>query len=255
MGADVPVFVRGHSAFAEGVGERLQAIDIAGSVLGSKADCEVSTAEIFSHKQLTRNTSPITIAAVLKQGGHNDCEAVVRQCYPAVDWALNWLNSLDQTATNNPARLTGTGACVFAQYPDRKSAEQTLHQLPMELQGFIAKGVNISPTHQALSLNQVLIGASPSSKAPGFDPTLEVRSSRPSHIVFARPNYPSEAGLKIDTLSTQDWNRYRFDKMRHFGQSQQPAISCRPSSVKKRKVCAVNSFGLSQQQFATSIGK
>ncbi|WP_339339429.1 4-(cytidine 5'-diphospho)-2-C-methyl-D-erythritol kinase [uncultured Oceanicoccus sp.] len=153
LGADVPVFVRGHSAFAEGVGERLQAIDIAESwYLVAKPDCEVSTAEIFSHKQLTRNTSPITIAAVLKQGGHNDCEAVVRQCYPAVDRALNWLNSLSQTATNNPARLTGTGACVFAQYPDRKSAEQILHQLPKELQGFVAKGVNISPTHQALSL-------------------------------------------------------------------------------------------------------
>lgn len=153
LGADIPVFVRGHSAFAEGVGEQLQAIDIPESwYFVAKPDCKVSTAEIFSHKQLTRNTSPITIAAVLKQGGHNDCEAVVRQCYPAVDSALNWLNSLSQTTAINPARLTGTGACVFAQCPDRKSAEQILHQLPKGLQGFIAKGVNTSPTHQALSL-------------------------------------------------------------------------------------------------------
>ncbi len=153
LGADVPVFVRGHSAWAEGVGEQLQAIDIPESwYFVAKPDCEVSTAEIFSHKRLTRNTSPITIAAVLKQGGHNDCETVVRQCYPEVDAALNWLDSLSHTTDSNPARLTGTGACVFAQCPDRESAEQILHQLPKGLQGFIAKGVNISPTHQALSL-------------------------------------------------------------------------------------------------------
>ncbi len=153
LGADVPVFVRGHSAWAEGVGEQLQAIDIPESwYFVAKPDCEVSTAEIFSHKRLTRNTSPITIAAVFKQGGHNDCEAVVRACYPEVDAAMKWLNSLGLTTDTNPAKLTGTGACVFAQCPDRESAEQILHQLPSGLQGFIAKGVNISPTHQALSL-------------------------------------------------------------------------------------------------------
>ena len=153
LGADVPVFIRGHSAWAEGVGEQLQAIDIPESwYFVAKPDCEVSTAEIFSHKRLTRNTSPITIAAVLKQGGHNDCETVVRACYPAVDNAMTWLDSLDQTTDMYPARLTGTGACVFAQCPDRESAEQILHQLPKGLQGFIAKGVNISPTYQALSL-------------------------------------------------------------------------------------------------------
>ena len=153
LGADVPVFVRGHSAWAEGVGEQLQAIDIPESwYFVAKPDCEVSTAEIFSQKRLTRNTSPITIAAVLKQGGNNDCEAVVRQCYPKVDSAMQWLDSISPTSVSKSARLTGTGACVFASYPDRESAEQILHQIPTGLQGFIAKGVNISPTHKALNL-------------------------------------------------------------------------------------------------------
>jgi 4-diphosphocytidyl-2-C-methyl-D-erythritol kinase len=148
LGADVPVFIRGRTAWAEGVGEELQAVDMPETwYFVAKPDCEVSTAKIFSHKQLTRNTSPITMAAVLEQGGHNDCESVVRQLYPQVDSALDWLNS----HTHSNARLTGTGACVFAQCPDQRSAQQILHQLPKGLQGFIAKGVNISPTHQALS--------------------------------------------------------------------------------------------------------
>ncbi len=147
LGADVPVFVRGRSAWAEGVGEQLQAIEIPETwYFVARPECEVATAEIFSHKQLTRNTSPITIAAFFEQGGFNDCEAVVRALYPPVDSALKWLNHYA------PARLTGTGACVFASLPDQQSAQQILQQLPKGLQGFIAKGVNISPTHQLLGL-------------------------------------------------------------------------------------------------------
>lgn len=151
LGADVPVFVKGRSAWAEGIGEQLQAIDIpATCYLVLKPDCEVSTAEIFSHKQLTRNTSPITIAAFFEKGGQNDCEPVVRQLYPQVDSALKWLNS--HTDSENPARLTGTGCCVFARFSDSLSAQKTLQQLPKGLSGFIAKGVDISPTHTALNL-------------------------------------------------------------------------------------------------------
>lgn len=147
LGADVPVFVRGRSAWAEGVGEQLQAVEIPDSwYLVVKPQCEVSTAKIFSNRQLTRDTTPRTIAAVFEQGGHNDCEPVVRELYPPVDFALRWL---DQYA---PARLTGTGACVFARFPDPASAQQIHHQLPSQLQGFVARGVNFSPTHQALNL-------------------------------------------------------------------------------------------------------
>lgn len=147
LGADVPVFVRGRSAFAEGVGEQLQAIDIPSHYyLVIKPPCHVSTAEIFSDKQLTRNTSAITIAAVFEQGYRNDCEPVVRRLYPSVSDTLDWLN---QYAS---ARLTGTGACVFARFDSRSSAEQVMGKLPAELQGFVAKGVNLSPTHKALNL-------------------------------------------------------------------------------------------------------
>lgn len=142
LGADVPVFVRGRTAWAEGIGEKLQAIDIAETwYLVAKPNCSISTAEVFSHKQLTRNTPPITIAAFFKQGIKNDCEGVVRQCYPEVDAAIKWLSR----HSPHPARLTGTGACIFAQFPDRASAAKIFHQLPVELDGFIAKGVNVSP--------------------------------------------------------------------------------------------------------------
>lgn len=151
LGADVPVFVRGHSAWAEGIGEQLQALDIAETwYLVIKPDCEVSTAEIFSHKQLTRNTSPITIAAFFEQGTFNDCEQVVRKLYPQVDAALKWLT--DHSANNRPARLTGTGACVYTDFPDRQSAQKVICKLPEGLQGFIAKGVDVSPSHLALNL-------------------------------------------------------------------------------------------------------
>ena len=146
LGADVPVFVEGHSAWAEGVGERLQAIDIVETwYLLVKPQCHVSTAQIFSHKQLTRNTTPITIAAFFEQGGSNDCQAVVRQLYPEVDSALKWLEQHAQKVS-----LTGTGACVFAGFPDQASAEAVLKKLPKQFQGFVAKGVNQSPTHKVL---------------------------------------------------------------------------------------------------------
>jgi 4-diphosphocytidyl-2-C-methyl-D-erythritol kinase len=152
LGADVPVFVLGYSAWAQGVGEQLESVEIAQEwYLVIKPACEVSTAEIFSHKQLTRNTSPITIAAVFKQGGCNDCEPVVRELYPQVDAAIKWLNNL--SVNKHQAKLTGTGSCIFAQYPDQLSAQNVLSQLPNELQGFIAKGVNCSPTHKKLGIN------------------------------------------------------------------------------------------------------
>ena len=145
LGADVPVFVEGKSAWAEGIGERLKAVEIPEKwYLVIKPGCEVNTNEIFSNKQLTRNTSPITIAAVFEEGHMNDCEPIARALNPLVDEAIEWLGQYADS------RLTGTGACVFASFADQLSAQQVLNKLPPELEGFVAKGVNISPCHAAL---------------------------------------------------------------------------------------------------------
>jgi 4-diphosphocytidyl-2-C-methyl-D-erythritol kinase len=145
LGADVPVFVHGHSAWAEGVGEQLQALALEKSwYVVIVPDCEVSTAEVFSSQQLTRNTPPIKIAAFSASGGGNDCENVVRSLYPEVDNALNWLGNFGQ------ARLTGTGACVFARFLSEQQAQAVYQQLPACWEGFIARGVNHSPVLAAL---------------------------------------------------------------------------------------------------------
>lgn len=141
LGADVPVFVHGQTAWAEGVGEELQAIEIPEKwYFVIKPRCEVSTGQIFSHKQLTRTTTAIKMAAFFEEDTRNDCEPIVRNLYPEVDKAFNWLNQFF------PSHLTGTGACVFAECPDRESAQQILDKLPSDLEAFIAKGVNQSPT-------------------------------------------------------------------------------------------------------------
>ena len=147
LGADVPVFVRGHAAWAEGVGERLTPVSPKESwYLVLTPDCHVSTAEIFSHKQLTRNTSAITIATALEGGGRNDCEAVVSALYPQVKQALFWLNQFAA------AKMTGTGSSVFADFETQDQAQQVLAQLPDTLQGFVAQGQNISPLHRTAKL-------------------------------------------------------------------------------------------------------
>ena len=149
LGADVPVFVRGQSAWAEGVGDKLQAVELPEKwFLVLTPNCHVSTAEIFSHKELTRDTPIITVAASFEQGGRNDCQPLVRKLFPAVDIALNWLSQYGD------ARMTGTGACVFAPFDTAEAAEAVLAELnnsgPENLQGFVAKGVNQSPLHNLL---------------------------------------------------------------------------------------------------------
>lgn len=152
LGADVPVFVHGRSAWAEGVGERLQPIALGPrNYLILVPPCVVSTARIFSHEALTRNSSPITIAAFPKEGGRNDCEPVVRKLYPEVDFALDWLSGF---RPNHPGmtgpRMTGTGACVFASFATHAEAESVAQQLPARYGGFVASGVDVSPAHTML---------------------------------------------------------------------------------------------------------
>ncbi len=150
LGADVPVFVRGLSGWAEGVGEQLQPLDLAAEIyLVVHPGVHVSTAMIFNDPQLTRDTPESTVAAFLgpPPGAHfhNDCEGPARRHFPAISDALDWL---EKHAGN--ARMTGTGACCFARIADRPTAQALLAQLPPHWSGFVARSVNISPAHTAL---------------------------------------------------------------------------------------------------------
>jgi 4-diphosphocytidyl-2-C-methyl-D-erythritol kinase len=149
LGADVPVFVHGRTAFAEGIGEQLTPVDLpARHYLVVHPGCHVETRAVFADASLTRDTPLMTIAALRETGlenrTRNDCEAVVRRQHPAVAEALDWLGQF------GTARLTGTGACVFLACVDGHEARRILQQLPSGWTGFVAQGVNISPAHLAL---------------------------------------------------------------------------------------------------------
>ncbi len=150
LGADVPVFVFGRSAFAEGIGEQLQACDFAPQwyvVLAPEAS--VSTAEIFAAPELTRNTNAIRIAPfspdpgapihlALKRG-HNDLEAVVCRRYPQVARPLEWLRQFGD------ARMSGSGACVFVGVADAARAQEIISSMPSDMRGFAARGLDRHP--------------------------------------------------------------------------------------------------------------
>jgi 4-diphosphocytidyl-2-C-methyl-D-erythritol kinase len=146
LGADVPVFVRGHAAWAEGVGEQIQPVDLPEPwFLVVHPGVHVSTAEVFNAPELTRNHAPITIRALLAGGGENDCEPVVRRRYPEIGRALAWLSRFGE------ARMTGSGACVFCAFDDQETAQAALRQLPDPAwSGFVARGRNDSPLHEML---------------------------------------------------------------------------------------------------------
>lgn len=152
LGADVPVFVLGHSAWAEGVGEKLTPVSLPEPYfVVLSPSCHVNTGEIFSHQQLTRDSSPIKIAAFLAGQSRNDCESLVRRLYPEVDAALDWL------AQFGSARLTGTGSSIFAPMTSEQSAREVLQALNTAedpalsgITGWIAKGVNRSPVMNCL---------------------------------------------------------------------------------------------------------
>ena len=140
LGADVPVFVHGHAAWAEGVGERLMTVDFPEPVyLLVQPDVAISTAEVFKAPELTRDSPVITIAGFLQHGGRNDCEPVVRRRYPVVAGVLDWLGR------HGPSRLTGTGSCVFAPMRDAAHAAAVLADLPPGWRGWATRGLNRSP--------------------------------------------------------------------------------------------------------------
>ncbi|AMO49768.1 4-diphosphocytidyl-2-C-methyl-D-erythritol kinase [Kosakonia oryzendophytica] len=146
LGADVPVFVRGHAAFAEGVGEVLTPVNPPEKwYLVAHPGVSIPTPVIFKDPELPRNTPKRSIETLLKCEFGNDCEVIARKRFREVDAALSWL--LEYA----PSRLTGTGACVFSEFDTESAARQVLEQAPEWLNGFVARGVNLSPLAQAIA--------------------------------------------------------------------------------------------------------
>lgn len=140
LGADVPIFVRGQAAWAEGVGEQLTNVEPKQPhYLVVVPGVHVSTAEIFNDSELTRSSPSITMRDFLAGESNNVCEPVVCKHYPEVGRAIEWLSQY------SPARMTGTGACIFAGFDTEEEAQQVLKKLPKCWQGFTAKGMNSSP--------------------------------------------------------------------------------------------------------------
>ncbi|TAN65180.1 MAG: 4-(cytidine 5'-diphospho)-2-C-methyl-D-erythritol kinase [Methylobacter sp.] len=140
LGADVPVFVYGHSAWAEGVGEKFERIDIPEQwFVVIKPDCHVDTKEIFLAKDLTRDSKSIRIADFIAGQHQNDCLGVVRERYQSVKDALVDLSEFAE------ARLTGTGACVFSQFDSKEAAISACRSLRERWRVYLVKGLNESP--------------------------------------------------------------------------------------------------------------
>ena len=149
LGADVPVFVFGDNAFAEGVGEQLQPYALPGAwYVVLCPPVQVPTVQIFSHPELTRNTISMTMRALSQgrdlragriPGLHNDLQAVACKLYPAVAEHLDWL------AQFAPALMSGSGACVFAEFATQAEANAVWRQLPDTMRGFVARGLQQHP--------------------------------------------------------------------------------------------------------------
>jgi len=147
LGADVPVFVAGRSAWAEGVGEKLTSVSLGPDswYVVVFPGVAVPTAAVFQAAELTRNSPPTTMRGFLETGGRNDCEAVVRSRFPAVAEALDWL------AQHGAARLTGTGSCVFAKFSRAEDAERIAARVPDAWRAWVARGLDSSPLLEALA--------------------------------------------------------------------------------------------------------
>ena len=148
LGADVPVFVFGENAFAEGVGEELQAYPLSEAwYVVLFPPVQVSTAQIFAHPELTRNAVSITMRALSERQFrderqfHNDLQSVVCNLYPEVARYIAWLDKFGK------AMMTGSGACVFAEFADRDSAEAVIKRLPDGMRGIVAQGLAKHPLH------------------------------------------------------------------------------------------------------------
>jgi 4-diphosphocytidyl-2-C-methyl-D-erythritol kinase len=142
LGADVPVFVFGRAAFAEGVGEKLQAVTLPpASYVVLVPPVQVATAEIFGNPGLTRDTPEMRIPPLPHGCGHNDLEPVAVKAYPVIGEYLDWLRRYGD------ARMTGSGACVFAAFRDRAEADRVFAARPEGMQGFVADGLDVHPMY------------------------------------------------------------------------------------------------------------
>jgi 4-diphosphocytidyl-2-C-methyl-D-erythritol kinase len=161
LGADVPLFIKGENCFAEGIGDKITPLKLPKMYfVVLKPPINVSTKDVFSQTELTRNTQRIKMAAILdldlknilfgsikKPKFVNDCESVVRSLYEPVNDAFNWLNQYAK------ARMTGTGSCVFACFENYDNAKDVLARMPKYYTGFIALGSELSKTH--IQLNKI----------------------------------------------------------------------------------------------------
>ncbi|MDD9195603.1 4-(cytidine 5'-diphospho)-2-C-methyl-D-erythritol kinase [Aliivibrio sp. S3MY1] len=145
LGADVPIFVHGFSAFAEGIGEKLQPVTPKELwYVLIKPEVHIATVDVFTHPDLIRNTPKQPLSVLLDASYENDCEKIVRRVYPEVDYQLSWL--LEYA----PSRLTGTGACVFAEFNSKEDAQTVYSLIPDNATGFITRGLNTSPLNRQL---------------------------------------------------------------------------------------------------------
>ncbi|KGT94818.1 kinase [Erwinia typographi] len=146
LGADVPVFVEGFSACAEGVGEKLTPVAPQEKwYLVVHPGVNISTPVVFGDPELIRDTPSRQISELLSAEYRNDCEPVVRKRFREVEQLVSWL--LEYA----PSRLTGTGACVFAEFDTESAARRVLELAPQRWQSFVARGVNVSPLHRRLA--------------------------------------------------------------------------------------------------------
>ncbi|MEM7542058.1 MAG: 4-(cytidine 5'-diphospho)-2-C-methyl-D-erythritol kinase [Pseudomonadota bacterium] len=149
LGADVPVFVHGVGAFAEGVGERLTPYSANESAaLLVEPNCHVDTAEVFRASDLTRHTAALTMHRLALAECRNDCEPVTRRLHPAVSEALDWLGQFAQT------RMSGTGGCVFALFNTLMDAERVAEQIPNGWRGYPVMVLNRSPLLDRLAVQR-----------------------------------------------------------------------------------------------------
>jgi 4-diphosphocytidyl-2-C-methyl-D-erythritol kinase len=150
LGADVPVFIKGHACWAEGVGEKITPLtDLEENwFLVACPNVHSDTREIFSHKELTRDSQILNMRHALEgqaaNNGRNDCQLVASKLNPEIGKTLNLLNKFGS------AKMTGTGACVFLSVASENKATQVASKLPAELTTFIAKGANLSSAHKVL---------------------------------------------------------------------------------------------------------
>lgn len=146
LGADVPIFIHGYAAFAQGIGEQLTpASPKTYWYLISKPNCSISTQSVFTSKDLTRDTPSIRYSDDNIENYHNDCQTWVIKHYPEVAKLLAWLIEYA------PSQMTGTGACIFSRFSSKQEACYVQSLLPNGIESFVAEGLNKSPLHAAVA--------------------------------------------------------------------------------------------------------